>query len=471
LGVSLGALGCRDEAIACYRRALALRSDYAKACLNLGAALMDTDALDEAGEYLNRAAALDPKLPEAPYNLGNLAEKRGDDAAAAENFRRAAALRPGFYEAHNNLGAVLLKAGEAEPARESFARAAALRPGDAEAHHNLANALSDLGRYREALIACRRASALGPSHAQANFTEAILLLAQGELREGFEKYEWRWKLGTLVPRAFPVPLWNGEDIAGRTILLHGEQGYGDAIFGLRYAPLVAARGARVVLEVPPPLLRLAGAVPGVAAFVAAGQGLPHFDFACPLLSLPRAFATTLETIPAKVPYLAPPPEAMAQWRERLAGPGFKVGIAWAGSPLHRHDARRSIDIDTLAPLFELDGVRWFSLQTGERAGDLARLPAGRVADLAPHLTDFAETAAAVAHLDLVITVDTAVAHVAGALARPAWVMLRFRPDWRWLIGREDSPWYPSLRLFRQRARGDWGEVVARVRAALERACS
>jgi tetratricopeptide (TPR) repeat protein len=468
LGVSLGALGRRDEAIACYRRALALRPDYAKACLNLGAALMDTDALEEAAEHLERATALDPKLAEAPYNLGNLAEKRGDYAAAAENFRRAAALRPGFYEAHNNLGAVLLKAGEAEAACESFARAVGLKPREAEAHHNLANALSEVGRYEEALAACRRATALNPSHAQANFTEAILLLAQGQLREGFEKYEWRWKLGTLIPRAFPAPLWSGENLAGRTILLHGEQGYGDTIHGLRYVPLVAARRARVVLEVPPPLLRLARAVPGVAELVAAGQALPRFDFACPVFSLPRAFATTRETIPAEVPYLAPPPEAMAPWRERLAGPGFKVGIAWAGSPLHRHDARRSIDIETLAPLFKLDGVRWFSLQTGDRAGDLARLPAGCVTDLSPHLTDFAETAAAIAHLDLVITVDTAVAHVAGALARPAWVMLRFRPDWRWLIAREDSPWYPTLRLFRQRARGDWAEVVARVRSALER---
>src|SRR5262249_43727700 len=196
--------------------------------------------------------------------------------------------------------------------------------------------------------------------------------------------------------------------------------------------------------------------------------LPRFDFSCPMLSLPRAFATTLETIPAEVPYLAPPAEALPAWRERLAGGGFKIGVAWAGSPLHRNDARRSIDIEALAPLFQLDGVRWFSLQAGDHAADLARLPEGRVPDLATHLTAFAETAAAIAHLDLVITVDTAVAHVAGALGRPCWVMLRFRPDWRWLTEREDSPWYPTLRLFRQRAAGDWAEVVARVCSALEK---
>jgi hypothetical protein len=206
----------------------------------------------------------------------------------------------------------------------------------------------------------------------------------------------------------------------------------------------------------------------VAELVAAGQALPRFDLVCPLLSLPRAFATTLETIPADVPYLAPPPDAAARWREALAGAGLKVGVAWAGSPLHRSDARRSIAVDTLAPLLRIEGVRWFSLQVGERAADLTRLPADLVTDLAPRLADFAETAAAVANLDLVITVDTAVAHLAGALGRPTWVMLRERPDWRWLTGREDSPWYPTLRLFRQRERGDWDDVVSRLRAAVER---
>ena len=214
-------------------------------------------------------------------------------------------------------------------------------------------------------------------------------------------------------------------------------------------------------------MRLAGSVSGVDTLLTAGQTLPRLDLVCPLLSLPRACATTLETIPADVPYLTAPAGTMTQWRERLAGPGFKVGIAWAGSPLHRSDAQRSIDIETLAPLLQIEGVRWFSLQVGERAGDLARLPAGSVTDLAPHLSDFAETAAAIAHLDLVISVDTAVVHLAGALARPAWVMLRSQPDWRWLLEREDTPWYPTLRLFRQHGRGDWDEVVARVRSALD----
>jgi len=466
LGVSLGALGYPEEAIASYRRALALRPNYAKACLNLGAALMDTDALDEAAEHLRRAAALDPKLPEAPYNLGNLAEKRGDLTAAAESFKHATALRPQFYEAHSNLGAVLLKADNPEAAQGSLGEAVALRPDDAEAHHNLASALGELGRHEEALASCARAIAAEPTHPQANFVAARLLLAQGRLREGFEQYEWRWKLGTLVPRAFPVPLWSGEDIAGRTILLHGEQGYGDTIQGLRYVPLVAARGGRVVLEVPQPLLRLAARLPGVAELLASGQALPSFDLACPLLSLPRAFATSLETIPAEVPYLFAEADAVARWRQALEGPGLKVGIAWAGSPLHRRDTRRSMDLEKLEPLLRIAGVHWFALQVGERAADLARLPPGLVTDLSPRLSDFADTAAVIANLDLVVTVDTALAHLAGATGRPTWLMLQMAADWRWLTDREDSPWYPTLRLFRQRRRGDWEDVVEQVCVAL-----
>ncbi|HKM87990.1 MAG TPA: tetratricopeptide repeat protein [Xanthobacteraceae bacterium] len=374
---------------------------------------------------------------------------------------------PVIDEQGRRRGHVGFKAGKAKVAHASFVRAAALKPDEAEAHHNLANALAELHRYDEALTSYRRASAIDPNHAQANFAEAMLLLGQGKLREGFEKYEWRRRLGTLVPRGFPVPQWNGEDLAGRTVLLHGEQGYGDTIQGLRYVSLVAKRGARVVLEVPQPLMRLAARLPGVTELVANGEALPHFDLFCPLLSLPRAFATTLETIPAEIPYLTAEPDAVARWRETLdGGVGLKVGIAWAGSPLHRSDARRSIEIETLLPLRRLKGVRWFSLQVGERAADLARLPPGLLTDIAPQLTDFAETAGAILNLDLVIAVDTAVAHLAGALAKPAWIVLPFSPDCRWMLKREDSPWYPNARLYRQPSRGDWDSVVKRVRADL-----
>jgi hypothetical protein len=290
----------------------------------------------------------------------------------------------------------------------------------------------------------------------------LLLLARGDLRRGFERYEWRWRLGTLTPRDTSAPLWNGEDGAGRTILLHAEQGFGDIIQALRYVPLVAARGARVVLEVPPQLARLAARLPGHAQLVTGTQAAPHYDLHCPLLSLPRAFATTLETIPADVPYLSAEPAAVARWASILSGSGLKVGIAWAGNPQHRGNAQRSIAIERLLPLLRPGGIRPFSLQVGDRAADLDQLPKGIVYDLSPQLSDFAETAAAIINLDLVITIDTAIAHLAGALGRPVWLLLCSRPDWRWMLDRDDSPWYPTLRIYRQRTPRDWDDVVARV---------
>jgi tetratricopeptide (TPR) repeat protein len=467
LGVTLGALGRRDDAIACYRRALALQPDYAKAHLNLGAALMIVDAV-EADKHLRQAIAIDPGFAEVHYNLGNLRETQKAYHEAAASFRRAIDLKPEFYDAHNNLGAALLKAGDAAAALASFERAAALRPDHAEAHHNLANALCELGRYADALAGYRRAVGLDPEHVQANFSAALIQLLRGDLREGFKGYEWRWRLATLPPRALSAPLWNGEDLAGRTILLHAEQGYGDTILGLRYVPLVAARGGSVMLEVPQPLMRLAQRLPGVAQVVARGATLPPFELHCPLLSLARTFGTTLETIPAETPYLEAPAEALTRWRSRLGpGSGLKVGLVWAGSSQHRSDELRSIPLEMFLPLLRLQGSRWFSLQVGERSADLQRMPDDLVTDLSGQFTDFAETAAAICNLDLVIAVDTAVAHLAGALGRPVWVLVRSHPDWRWLLDRDDSPWYPTLRLFRQRALGDWRDVIRDVRDVLE----
>ena len=273
-------------------------------------------------------------------------------------------------------------------------------------------------------------------------------------------------------RKLPQPLWTGEDLAGKTILLHHEQGLGDTIQFMRYAPLVAARGARIVLELQPALVRLAAGFQGTMEIVAAGSPLPPFDFHCPLLSLPERFATDLATIPVAIPYLVPETEATARWRRQLApGAGLKIGLVWAGNPAHQDDRKRSLPLERLMPLLKVPGLRWFSLQVGERAGDIARLPGGMITDLSQNLTDLAETAAAIANLDLVVAVDTSVVHLAGALGRPVWVLLPFAPDWRWMLGRDDSPWYPSLRLFRQKRPDDWDAVVAKVRRALARQVS
>src|SRR6266568_4978670 len=237
---------------------------------------------------------------------------------------------------------------------------------------------------------------------------------------------------------------------------------------MRYAPLVADRGGRVVLEIQPPLARLAAGTEGVAEIVAAGAALPPFDLHCPLLSLPERFGTDLATIPAEIPYLTPDPELVEHWRRKLGdGPGLKVGIVWAGNRAHKNDRSRSIAIERLLPILEVPGIRWVSLQVGERAADVARLPIGMVADISNELGDFGDTAAVIANLDLVIAVDTAVVHLTGALGRPVWAMLAFAPDWRWLLEREDSPWYPTMRLFRQTEPGDWAGVFDRVAAALQ----
>ncbi len=299
-----------------------------------------------------------------------------------------------------------------------------------------------------------------PITPRPHFNRAHALLATGELDEGWREYEWRFAVARY-DRTFDRPLWDGEPLAGQTILVHAEQGFGDTLQFVRYVPAVAGRGGRVVLEVPGPLVRLVGTVAGASRIVAAGDPLPEFDWHCPLLSLPRVFETTLATIPGSAPYLSVPPEMAPAWGELIAtAPGLRVGIVWAGTTIG------AVDLRLLQPLWEIAGISWFSLQVGERSGDTASLDDVAIADLSPWLTDFAETAAAVCQLDLVISIDTSIAHLAGALARPTWVLLPYNSDWRWLLRREDSPWYPTARLFRQSKPGDWAGVAGEVAAAL-----
>ncbi len=285
--------------------------------------------------------------------------------------------------------------------------------------------------------------------------------------EGWRGYEVRRERKRNAPRKFDAPLWRGGDLNGTRILLHAEQGLGDSLQFLRYVPLVQASGGRVLLDVPLALRRLAGELPGLEALTATGEGLGSFEWQCPFMSLPLGFATVMDTIPAQVPYLRVPEEArqkaaVRNWPERL-----RVGVVWSGNPRYSDDQARSVPLPLLAPLFGMEGMRWFSLQLGAAAEQLAGMQA-EVVDLRDGIADMADTAALVERLDLVIAVDTAVAHLAGALGRPVWVLLPFAPDWRWLLEREDSPWYPSARLFRQPRPGDWGSVMERVGAELRK---
>jgi Flp pilus assembly protein TadD len=470
---------------------------------NLGIVLAAMGRLSEAIAAYQYASALAPGTPEPLYNLGRAYEQVGQRDLAIKAYRQAIFFAPGFAKAWGNLGVALRTKGEWQEAVKACREALRLQPNLLGAPANLANALSDVGAFDEAialyrhaleiapehaetwsglglalrgagnlgeaLAACQRAAALRPERAAVQWNLAHVLLLLGQFAEGWAAYEWRWRVAEFPSkrRDFKQPAWRGEDLAGRTILLHAEQGMGDTIQFARYAALVAARGGRVMLECQPPLARLMASVPGVASVIPAGQPLPQFDVHLPLLSLPHVFKTGLHSIPAATPYLQAPADAMARWAERLKGDGRKrIGLAWAGNPHQLYAAQKSVPLAALAPLIAHEEAHFFSLQVGDACADLTKLARPRVIDLAPALPDFAETAAAISQLDLVITADTVVAHLAGALAKPCWVLLQAVPDWRWLMDRDDSPWYPGMRLFRQRSAGDWSPVVGQVDDAL-----
>jgi tetratricopeptide (TPR) repeat protein len=465
LGTALQAAGRLDEAIACYGRALVLRPDALEALDNLASALLAQGLLDAARDCYERALSLRPRRIETHIGLGVVLRDQGrlDDAVA--RYELALALAPGHPETRNNLGVALVDLGRTEEAIAHYEKALAVQPDRAELHNNLGLALQRQLRCAEAIECYGRALALKPNYAEAHFNRACALLLTGNLDEGWREYEWRFAVARY-DRNFERPMWAGKPLAGQTILLHAEQGFGDALQFLRFVPAVAERGGKVVLEAPAPLVRLSRTLSGVSEVIAAGDPLPAFDCHCPLLSLARILETNLDTIPVGVPYLSVPPEASATWTARIAAAsGLKAGLVWAGNAVGAKDPRH-IDFGHLRPLWEIAGISWFSLQVGDRAGDIASADRGPIIDLSPWLTDFVETAAAILQLDLVISVDTSVAHLAGALGRPTWVMLQYAPDWRWLLDRNDSPWYPTARLFRQTKAGDWPGAVRDVAEAL-----
>ncbi len=476
LGNVLCALGRPAEAEASYREALRLRPDSADACNGLGIALRVLGRPAEAEASYREALRVRPDFPDAHSNLAIALCALGRPTEAEASYREALRLRPDFPDAHHNLGYVLNELGHPAAAEASYREALRLRPDFPDAHNNLGIALRDLGRPAEAEASCREALRLRPDFADAATNLGLALLLTGRFEEGWNAYEWRWKAKHLSgsARDFAAPLWRGEAIGDRVILLHAEQGLGDTLQFCRYVPLIAA-GAKTVLEVQPPLLRLLSQLPGIMDIVACGEKLPAFDLHCPLMSLPRAVGTTLDTIPAATPYLRADPALAAGWRARLAGlDGLRVGLVWAGGQRSNHpelaavDRRRSMSLDTLAPLGDATGVSFISLQKGEPAAQASTPPRGMALhDFTADLHDFADTAALIDALDLVISVDTAVAHLAGALGKPVWLLNRFDTEWRWLLNRDDSPWYPQLRQFRQPTPGDWFTVIREVREALQ----
>jgi tetratricopeptide (TPR) repeat protein len=457
-------LGRAREALASFDLALALAPGTADSFNMRGNVHYGMRSFAAALADYDRAAAMRPDAAPLHNNRGNALRELGRHKEALAAFDRAIALKGDYAQAYNNRGNALLELNRVEEALLDYERALALKPDFADALVNRGNALHYLGRSQEALASFDRAIAASPQLAEAHWNKALTLLALGDFERGFEGYEWRWKRkGELEPRNFPRPQWRGEDLHGRTILLHAEQGYGDTIQFIRYLPLVAAKGGKVVLEIPDDLKPLVGRPDGVTAIVGRGEELPPFDVHCPLMSLPWAFRTTLATVPAPIPYLAAPADRAERWRARLArARAPRVGLVWSGKPTHRNDRNRSIPLPLLAPLLALRGIAFVSLQKEYRDADLAVLGHYPLHRLDSELGDFADTAAVIDGLDLVIAVDTAVAHLAGAMGRPLWLLLPAIGDWRWLLSRGDSPWYPTARLFRQPAIGDWQSVVAAV---------
>ena len=481
LGLAFHAQREYAQALDSYERALTLKPDHADVLNNRGNALRGLGRRDAALESFAKALTLRPDYVDALYNRGSTLLELGRAADALECFEAALAVAPRHVESICHRGNALLLLNRVEDAVASFALAASIAPDHALIVHNHAYALRHAGRPRQALARAEAALRLNPGYGPSRFEQAVALLALGELRRGFALYEARWEMGEFAQqkRDFAAPLWRGDaDLAGKTVLLHAEQGFGDTLQFARYAPLVAARGAAVILEVQPQLKTLLMRNAGAAQVIARGEPPPPFDLHCPLMSLPLAFGTALDTIPANVPYLAADPAKIAHWAARLAtfGGKRKVGIVWAGDARHHNpnansiDGRRSMTLRHFAPLASVADLQLISLQKGTPAAQAKDPPPGLpLVDWTAALDDFADTAALIANLDLVICVDTAVAHLVGGLGKPVWILSRFDCCWRWLDRRADSPWYPTARLFYQDAPGAWDDVVARVRAELERA--
>jgi Tfp pilus assembly protein PilF len=429
-GVASQLLGNVEESLDHYRHAISLAPHHAEAWNNLGVSLLKLRRHLEAEPYLREAIQLDPGYAQAHNNLGNVLQARGEHEQAITCYRQALQLKPDYFEVYDHIGLALHARGRLAQAVEAYGQAIEQSPGYGPAHMN----------------------------------RALAWLQMGDLERGWCEYEWRFHCPEHPVPAFEQPLWDGSSLAGRTIVLWTEQGLGDNLQFVRYALMLADTGAHVIVSCPASLCRILATCPGIAEVFAHGTPLPSFDCHAPLMSLPRILSTTLPTIPAGVPYLFADRALADRWQARLAGAGeFKIGITWQGNPDHKKDRHRSFPLALLEPLSRIPGVRLFSLQKGHGIDQLA-LVADRfaVTDLRPGLVDFMDTAAVIGNLELVVTADTSLAHLAGALGAPVWVALPLASDWRWLLERTDSPWYPTMRLYRQARWGDWEDVFRRI---------
>ena len=460
-----------EKAISCFRRTVDLKPDFPEAHHNLGIVLCKMNKFDEAIACLLDALRQKPNFPDAYRTLADVLKDQNRPVQAIGFYEKAIALKPDYVEAYVNKGNVFSEQGRLREAADSYQHALRINSASMDAYANLGKVLVDQGKLLEALDCYDKGLALDPDNGELIFDRSTLLLLMGNLAEGWEGYERRldrpgWK--KTYPHRFEIPRWDGLSFEGKTLLVHCEQGFGDILQFARYLPMVKANGGNIVFEAPKPLLKLFKAFPGVDALVEGpsmdkpGAGCDYF---IPLLSLPGLFGTTLSSIPARIPYIHADLEKVEHWRKNIFGDKIKVGLVWEGKTT---DAKRSCPIESFGGLAEIQGVQWYGLQKGRAADRVADLPGEMgLVNFGEAFEDFSDTAGAIENLDLVITIDTAVAHLAGGMGKPVWVLLKFSPDWRWLMTREDSPWYPTMRLFRQPRPGDWGGVMQNMLEALE----
>ncbi|MEC5033299.1 MAG: tetratricopeptide repeat protein, partial [Oscillatoria sp. PMC 1051.18] len=520
LGILAYEQGNKPEAIAKYRQAIEIKPDNPDVYNNLAIALKNQGDLDAAIVYYQQAITLRPNSADLYKNLGLAYKEKGLSEQAAAAYQQAITIQPEQADLYNKLGMVYRELGLAEEAIVQYQQALKLKPNWEVLYNNLGNAYREKGDLASAKVAYHQAIAIRSNYAQAQFGLAGALLMEGDFQRGFQGYEWRWKLKDNSPRKFPQPIWDGSSLAGRTILLHAEQGLGDTIQFIRYVSRLKAQGARVVVETQNALVELFQVLDDIDEVVGRGKPLPDFDVHSPLLSLSRVFGDTIDTIPTQVPYLFSPADNQlylpnyfsekntvndVNLREQilvndlnLSGQNsvndinsteensveninfsgqdtrpttsikyLKVGLVWAGNPENPTDYKRSSSLEYFRQLLDVNRVAFYSLQKEPGSAQLKEITEERICDLSDKLNNFADTATAISQLDLVITVDTAVAHLAGALGKPVWVLLCYAADWRWMLAREDSPWYPTMRLFRQSQPNDWQGAIARVKQELQ----
>ncbi|GJQ58186.1 MAG: tetratricopeptide repeat protein [Candidatus Scalindua sp. AMX11] len=505
LGALFQEIGRLDDAVGCYRRAIDLKPDYALAYSNLGMALQELRKLNEAVKSCLKARQLNPNNEVMQNNLGTVLKRLGQLDEAAECYRNAITLKPYYAEAHNNLGTIFLEqkkidqalqsyhlaialkpdyamaysnlgtayreVGKLDSAIESCNRAIEVDPNYAEAHNNLGTSLQETGRLDEAITSYKRATSLKPDYALGHLNRGLALLLAGEFADGWEEYEWRLHIRNRIPRTRIKKLWDGSPLTGKSILIHGEQGFGDTIQFARYLPMVKALGGRVVLECQKELMSLLRGCSGIdelIEYVSTCKPPVPFDTHIFLLSLPKIFGTTLETVPADIPYIKVDSALCMKWNRRFhTNDNFKIGIAWSGNPKNANDRNRSCSLKDFAVLGDIPHITFYTLQKGTAAEEASNPPGEmNIVNLEKELRDFVDTAAAIANLDLVISVDTVVVHLAGAMGIPVWNLLPFAPAWRWLKEGDSSPWYPTMRLFRQAHPNDWLGVFLQVKRRL-----